>query len=104
MGGGQEGGTSGDNLKAFAFNAGGSGTISSVPTSQSTNTFYYSGPTPSVSANGTSNGIVWAIDNSAYGPAGSFRSGHALLHASAATDLNTERLDSSPKTAHKNRQ
>src|SRR5260370_19160472 len=101
MGGGQEGGTSGDNLKAFAFNAGGSGTISSVPTSQSTNTFYYSGPTPSVSANGTSNGIVWAIDNSAYGPAGSFASGPAVLPADDAANLHSELWNSSHKTADK---
>jgi len=101
IGGAQEGGTSGDNLKAFAFNAGGSGTISSVPTSQSTNTFYYSGPTPSVSANGTSNGIVWAIDNSAYGPAGSFGSGPAVLHAYDATNLNSELWNSSQKSADK---
>jgi len=101
IGGAQEGGTSGDHLKAFAFNAGGSSKISIIPTSQSTNTFYHTGPTPSVSANGTSNGIVWAIDNSAYGPAGSFGSGPAVLHAYDATNLNSELWNSSQKSADK---
>ena len=101
MGGAQDGGTSGDNLKAFSFNAGGSGMISTTPTSQSANMFFFSGPTPSVSANGTSNGIVWAIDNSQYGPPGAFGSGPAVLHAYDATNLSTELWNSSQATADK---
>jgi len=49
-------------------------------TSQSGNIFPYPGATPSVSANGTSNGIVWAAENSAT----------AVLHAYDATDLSHE--------------
>ncbi len=101
IGGAQDGGTSGDHLKAFAFNAGGTGKISIIPTSQSANTFFFSGPTPSVSANGTSNGIVWVIDNSQYGPPGSFGSGPAVLHAYDATNLNGELWNSSQKAADK---
>jgi len=95
IGGALDGGTSGDKLKAFSFNGGGSAMISANPTSQSANTFFFSGPTPSVSSNGTSNGIVWAIDNSQYGPPGAFGSGPAVLHAYDATNLSTELWNSS---------
>jgi hypothetical protein len=37
------------------------GVLSSSPTSQSTELYEYPGPTPSISANGTSNGILWAL-------------------------------------------
>jgi hypothetical protein len=46
---------------------------------QSANNFGYPGATPSLSANGTSNGIVWAVEN---GPT-------AVLYAYDATNLNT---------------
>jgi hypothetical protein len=51
-----------DSIKAFSFNAGGSGKISTAPVSESSQIFAFSAPTPSVSANGGSNGILWAID------------------------------------------
>ncbi|MBS1839973.1 MAG: hypothetical protein JSS69_17395 [Acidobacteria bacterium] len=90
VGGAQDGGTSGDNLKAFSFNAGGSGQFSATPTSLSARVFQFSGPTPSVSSNGTMNGIVWAIDSSQYGPPTPNGSGPAVLHAYDATNLATE--------------
>jgi hypothetical protein len=40
------------------------GVMSTTPTSQTQEKFAYPGPTPSVSSNGTKNGIVWAIDAS----------------------------------------
>jgi hypothetical protein len=46
--------------------------------------FIYPGVLPSVSANGTSNGIVWAIENT----------GTAVLHAYAANDLTQELYNS----------
>ncbi len=95
FGGAQDGGTSGDSLKAFSFNAGGSGMISTNPTSLSANTFYFSGPTPSVSSNGSSNGIVWALDNSEYGPPTPNGSGPAVLHAYDAINLAKELWNSS---------
>ncbi len=49
---------SGNSLTAYSFI---NGVLSSAPTSQSAAQFYYPGPTPSISANGTTNGIVWAI-------------------------------------------
>lgn len=47
-----------------------------------------SGTTPSVSANGTTNGIVWALDN------GYYYSDPAILHAYNAASLDTELYNS----------
>jgi hypothetical protein len=52
--------------------------LSTTATSQTANAFAYPGATPSVSANGTSNGIVWAVENT----------NPAVLHAYSATNLN----------------
>ncbi|MGH9572272.1 MAG: pyrrolo-quinoline quinone, partial [Candidatus Acidiferrales bacterium] len=51
-------GGSGDNLKAFTIANAKLGTSAAF---QSSNTIGYPGCTPSISANGTSNGIVWCI-------------------------------------------
>jgi uncharacterized protein (TIGR03437 family) len=69
----------GDNLKAFAFT---SGAFSLA--SRSTTTFQFPGTTPSVSSNGTANGIVWAVENQAT----------AVLHAYDATNVATELYNS----------
>lgn len=37
--------------------------LSASPTAQTSNNFSYPGATPSISANGSSNGIVWAVEN-----------------------------------------
>ncbi|HTC91823.1 MAG TPA: Ig-like domain-containing protein [Terriglobales bacterium] len=82
-------GGSGDRVKAYSFNAGGSGLLSANPTSRSTVGIGSYGPTPSVSANGNSNGIVWVIQADAYnGP------GPAILRAFDATNLATELYNS----------
>jgi hypothetical protein len=73
-------GAVGDALKAFAI-AG--ARLSGIPFSQSTHSFGYPGTTPSVSANGTANGIVWAIENNG-----------AILFAYDAANLTTELYDS----------
>lgn len=70
-----------DHLKAFPFNSARLGSVSS----QSAGTYAYAGATPSISANGTTNGIVWAADNTS--PAG--------LYAYAATNLATALYNSS---------
>lgn len=64
-----------DKLKAFTIT---NAKLSSSPASQSANTFPYPGTSPSISANGTSNGIVWATDNATT----------AALHAYDARNLN----------------
>ena len=51
--------------------------LSTSPVAQSNNSFGYPGTSPSVSANGTSNGIVWAVENSG-----------ATLHAYDASNMN----------------
>lgn len=60
--------------------------LSGRPTSQTSTTFAYPGAFPVVSANGTSNAIVWAYENSSSG---------AVLHAYAAGNLATELYSSS---------
>ena len=79
-------GGSNDHLKAYSFNPS-TEQLSSSPASSSQHTFAYPGPTPVVSANGTSNGVVWAIqaDNSDH---------NAVLHAFNATNLNSELYNS----------
>jgi hypothetical protein len=61
-------------LKAFAIS---SARLGAAPQSQSATQFAYPGTAPSVSANGTSNGIVWAHENSS----------PAVLHAYDAANL-----------------
>jgi hypothetical protein len=68
-----------DALKAFPV---ASAKLAGTPSSQSTHTFGYPGTTPSISANGTSNGIVWAVDNG------------GILFAFDATNLTTELYNS----------
>ncbi len=52
--------------------------------------FGFPGSTPSVSASGTSNGIVWVLDNSHYCTQHSSRCGPTVLHAYDAVDITHE--------------
>jgi hypothetical protein len=70
-----------DNLKAFPISA---AKLATIPSSQSTVSFGYPGTTPSISANGASNGIVWAVENNSGG----------VLHAYDATNLTNELYNS----------
>lgn len=67
-------GAVGDALKAFPI---ANARLAATASVESTNTFPYPGTTPSVSANGTTNGIVWAVENSS----------PAVLHAFDAASL-----------------
>ena len=49
-----------DNLKAFTLT---NALLSTAPTAQTKMTFSYPGTTPSISANGSADGIVWAAEN-----------------------------------------
>jgi outer membrane protein assembly factor BamB len=51
----------GDTLKAFPLT---NAKLATTPSSHSAVTFPHPGPTPSISANGTQNGIVWALESS----------------------------------------
>jgi hypothetical protein len=76
----------GDFLKAFAVT---NAAIGPSPDSQSSVYVGWPGSTPSISANGTSNAIVWVIDSSA-----AEGSGPAVLHAFAATNVARELYNS----------
>jgi hypothetical protein len=80
----------GDNLKAFTIS---NAALGIAPSSKSATTFGYPGATPSVSANGTSNGIVWALE-SGTGSA-------AVLHAYDATNLIKELYNSKQAAANR---
>jgi hypothetical protein len=74
-------GAVGDTLKALSIvNA----KLVAPAGSESAASFAYPGTTPSVSANGTSNGIVWTVGNA----------GTGVLYAYDATNLTTELYDS----------
>jgi hypothetical protein len=74
-------GAVGDHLKAFPIT---SAKLAGVPATQSSTSFAYPGTTPSISANGTSNAIVWAVENGSTG----------VLHAYNATNLTSELYNS----------
>jgi len=71
----------GNSIRAFATT---NALLSSSPTSQTSNTFGYPGATPSISANGTNNAILWAAENGST----------AALHAYDATNLASELYNS----------
>ncbi len=76
-------------LKAYSLNTA-AGQFATSPASQSSSAYGFPGATPSVSSTGTSNGIVWALDNSQYCTPQSPGCGPAVLHAYDATNLATE--------------
>ena len=71
----------GYNLIAFQFS---NAKLQTPPVSSTSATFAYPGATPSISANGTNNGIVWVAENA----------NPAVLHAFDATDLSKELYNS----------
>jgi hypothetical protein len=77
----------GDVIKQLSFSG---GLINTNPVAQGTYVYNYPGATPAVSASGTSNGIVWAIESAAYSSGGA-----AVLHAYNATNVAQELYNSS---------
>ena len=70
-------GAVGQSIQAFAIS---NAQLSSVPSSRTNTVFPYPGSTPSISANGAKNGIVWAMENSS----------NAVLHAYDSGNLAAE--------------
>jgi len=68
-------GSVGNNLQAFQIT---NAKLATSATAKTANTFGYPGVTPSISANGASSGIVWAVENAS----------PAVLHAYDAATLN----------------
>lgn len=85
-----------DVLRAYAWNASANAgqQLSTSATSVGKNVFNMHGATPSLSANGNSNGVVWEIDNSTYNGTNPSASGVAVLHAYDATNVATELYNS----------
>jgi hypothetical protein len=67
-----------NSIRAFQFNQ---ALLVPTPVSMTSHEFPYPGATPSISANGATNGILWAVENAA--PL-------AVLHAYPANNLATQ--------------
>jgi len=80
----------GDRLKAYSL---GAGQLSLA--GQSTNTFQWPGATPAISANGSSNGIVWALETNGSGAP-------VVLRAYSAADVSTQLYNSNQNLARDN--
>ena len=78
---------SGNYLKAYSL---ANGLLSKSPTSQSATTTNFPGSTPTVSASGTTNGIVWVVDSSGFSA-----QTPSVLRAYDATNVSTLLYDSS---------
>jgi hypothetical protein len=74
--------------------------VNPSPSSTSANSFGFPGSTPSISATGAANGIVWALDNGQYCTPQSLGCGPAVLHAYDARNLGTELWNSSQGTSN----
>jgi hypothetical protein len=77
-----------DSIKAFPI---ASGKLATTPSSMTSIQFPYPGATPAISANGSNNGIVWAVEN---GTA-------AVLHAYDATNLANELYNSNQASGNR---
>jgi hypothetical protein len=75
-------GAVGDQIKAFAISQ---ARLATAPSSRTSHNFPYPGATPSISAHGTTNAILWAAESGDL----------AVLHAYDATNLATELYNSS---------
>jgi Immunoglobulin domain/Immunoglobulin I-set domain len=74
-------GANNDSIKAFPIT---NAVLATSPSSRTSHTFTYPGAAPSISASGTSNGIVWVVENTS----------PAVLHAYDATNLTNELYNS----------
>ena len=86
--------TSGDHLKAFQLV---NGMFSNNAPGMSSEVYNFPGATPSISANGTQQGIVWSIDSEAYNTGG-----QALLQAHNASNVATTLYSSNTNPSRDN--
>jgi hypothetical protein len=86
-------------LLAYAFDSAVDKLNPTTPAAQSPTLYRFPGATPSVSASGSSNGIVWAIDSNSYCTKQAPRCGPAVLHAYDATNLANELWNSAKNSA-----
>lgn len=84
-------------LISYAFNSS-TKIFNTTAGSQSSSNYGFPGATPSVSSAGSSNGIVWALDNGSYCTRFSPSCGPAVLHAYDATTLTSDLWNSSMVT------
>jgi hypothetical protein len=82
-----------DHLKAFSLT---NGILNTSPTVSGTS-YGFPGATPTISANGTSSGIVWSIDSSQYG------SGPAVIYAHNAANVADELWNSAQAANYRDR-
>src|ERR1700676_2739161 len=81
-------------LLQYVFNTA-TGQFNGAPYSQSSTRYGFPGATPSLSSNGTINGIIWALDHTLYCASNSPGCGATVLHAYDATNLATDLWNSS---------
>jgi len=89
----------GGHLQAFSFNTS-TGKMNALNVSQSSASFGFPGSTPSVSASGTTNGIVWALNNGTYCTDQSTGCGPAVLRAYDGANVRTELWNSTLGTGN----
>ncbi len=90
---------SGTNLLAYSLGPT-TGVFATPAASLSATSYGFPGATPSISATGTTNGVVWALDNHSYCTSQSPSCGPAVLHAYDATNLATELWNSTQGTGN----
>jgi hypothetical protein len=83
----------GDYVRSYLFHAT-AGLFARTSSSQSPGIFNYPGSIPSVSANGSEDGIVWTLEEDAFAS-----KGPAILHAYDATNLANELYNSNQNSA-----
>jgi hypothetical protein len=81
-------------LVSYSFNSS-TNLFNTSIASQSSTSYGFPGATPSVSSTGSSNAIVWALNNSSYCTNQSKSCGPAVLHAYDATTLSSDLWNSS---------
>ena len=80
-----------DTIQSFQFT---NGLLSTAPTSQSAGIYTYPGGTLAISANGDTNGILWAVERHGIAPDGTGVLAPGVLRAFDATNLSNEYYNS----------